>query len=1273
MSQNHFREDTKTNPSKNLPVVSKCLVIVLIPKSRQKSEDVSNEDADSTVIESNNGEVLRPPDILKASRPNANPPNGYNGKELLQDFKTKNKTCYWNPSLVESIKSLEYKGFVEPFTILVTAADIHLENLRSAWGRRVLKAPSGFTIERIGDVNGIEMQVIPQTQFMPLPDAICNVLLDLNTRGLTATLDVILEKLALWYRHMNVPSQQLVFDSLGQLIKDRKVFHTGSGYFVVTPDTSRLQTSWAANSTYVPSNASWLPYHPMYVPVFQGQMAASPHLQASRAHMRSISCQVTTIEGSGDEEDVTVHADKENGKISTLGKAPRSSSLGRNKDGNKGKKTGGKSETGPGHFKRTGSLKEEKSKGGKEVPLKVNNPPAEKEKEKTSIFSKIFGRKKKDRDKLLMPPPSAPPPLKHPPVPPSSTSGSDVYSEGREPKEKEYATFSAQFPPPEWMWYQQQLEKQKRTENWVTHQSSTASTTIGVSRASNLPGSKVTSRPPVPIKMPHHYASSHRKSLVSLHHGHENYVSMGAVHIQGNGAQSIRADNLYESFRNPLPPPLPKSRDHHHRKSKDFDSHRAPVSLQHPRQEHRQPEYDVVDNPGDVTPLHTSNVYHSVSALSPVTPFNDNNSSTYAKLTKQQPQLGPLHSTPRVNLTGQTERATYGVEGHEARDRIYGPASHGHHRHKGSKSHRSRRKAQRIYSYYTGGGGAGSDISYEYKGKLPNKNSSRAQSRDSGVNCVGLGKAKGQTDPVYQNTGKSEPKQNLQDQKLSPPIHVRFERSVGGGAEGESVSCPGNSALGGDMTNHAYNSVIYAGDSTNQAYNSVIFGSMMEGEAAPSVMYGTIATSHIDSTAVALQKDSLQSGYYNDDEDSSIPAAALIRCQVEINPTALTQGGEELQSSPESIVDIEGQASPSGIREVSGSSDGVVELAGGDRQDEEGEDSESSDDEENARLTQYFGRTGVGHDGDDEETEEDGDSPYIKCGPPRHNSFSEQTAEALHMKDNSLKFVKDQGIPAQSDRNHADQLISKTQTAPTTSTTKPSSSEISSLNRVPASREHFVSNSGFNFPSNPEGAASSGHPITSFGRGGKPSWALSVPYHQLQVAEEETVGSSDGHHTNSSDVNMASSEHHSGSTTNGDSSCETHPYIYTKVLSQSHHSIPPPPHQGPSVHYIASQQHKPHTAIHMYQPVARVVPHPDVYNNNNNSNFIANSNGTVPLHPNTAVLNSQSPVQLESKGKLSDRDLWKQNNAPHDRHKFEEEQRSKKYGVNGEFEVMGVL
>lgn len=72
------------------------------------------------------------------------------GKVILDDFKLRNKTCYWNPALVESIRNLEYRGYVEPDTLLVGGEDVHLENLRTAWGRRVLNDPAHFRIIRIG-------------------------------------------------------------------------------------------------------------------------------------------------------------------------------------------------------------------------------------------------------------------------------------------------------------------------------------------------------------------------------------------------------------------------------------------------------------------------------------------------------------------------------------------------------------------------------------------------------------------------------------------------------------------------------------------------------------------------------------------------------------------------------------------------------------------------------------------------------------------------------------------------------------------------------------------------------------------------------------------------------------------------------------------------------------------------------------------------------------------------------------------------------------------
>ncbi|KAH9498420.1 hypothetical protein Btru_008214 [Bulinus truncatus] len=176
-------------------------------------------------------------------------------------------------------------------------------------------------------------------------------------------------------------------------------------------------------------------------------------------------------------------------------------------------------------------------------------------------------------------------------------------------------------------------------------------------------------------------------------------------------------------------------------------------------------------------------------------------------------------------------------------------------------------------------------------------------------------------------------------------------------------------------------------------------------------------------------------------------------------------------------------------------------------------------------------------------------------------------------------------------------------------------------------------------------------------------------------------------HQASSDVNMAaSSDHHSGSASE---SLETaanplpshNEFLHqnqrsTSRVKQSHSSNSIKSYNNFQQPYQPYPHHSSQPAfIHPYQPAAKVVPHPDVYNNNNTANGIYSDNSR-PFHgalPSSTLLNNQKP--MTSKLKRAERpksvDLWK--NSPNELHKFEEEQLNRKYGVNGEFEVMGVL
>ncbi len=76
--------------------------------------------------------------------------NQIDGWTLFNQFLNENSMSVWNPYLVSCLAQLEFLGFLYPSSLLIGGTDFSLEILRSAWSRRILKAPQGFQIEFIG-------------------------------------------------------------------------------------------------------------------------------------------------------------------------------------------------------------------------------------------------------------------------------------------------------------------------------------------------------------------------------------------------------------------------------------------------------------------------------------------------------------------------------------------------------------------------------------------------------------------------------------------------------------------------------------------------------------------------------------------------------------------------------------------------------------------------------------------------------------------------------------------------------------------------------------------------------------------------------------------------------------------------------------------------------------------------------------------------------------------------------------------------------------------
>ncbi|XP_037055519.1 storkhead-box protein 1 isoform X1 [Peromyscus leucopus] len=159
------------------------------------------------------------------------------GRALFRAFRRANARCFWNARLARAASRLAFLGWLQRRVLLVRAPQPCVQVLRDAWRRRALRSPRGFRITAVGDVFPVQMSPIAQCRFVPLAEVLCCVIADMNAAQVAVTQDSLLEHLKKHYPGIAVPSPDILYSTLGALIQGRKIYHTGEGYFIVTPNT----------------------------------------------------------------------------------------------------------------------------------------------------------------------------------------------------------------------------------------------------------------------------------------------------------------------------------------------------------------------------------------------------------------------------------------------------------------------------------------------------------------------------------------------------------------------------------------------------------------------------------------------------------------------------------------------------------------------------------------------------------------------------------------------------------------------------------------------------------------------------------------------------------------------------------------------------------------------------------------------------------------------------------------------------------------------------
>ncbi|XP_021439198.2 storkhead-box protein 2 isoform X2 [Oncorhynchus mykiss] len=111
----------------------------------------------------------------------------------------------------------------------------------------ICQSPRGYMTS--GDVSPISMSPISQSQFIPLGEVLCLAISAMNSARKPVTQEALTEHLATCFPGVPTPTAEILHHTLSMLVRERKIYPTPEGYFIVTPQTYFITPSLIRTSS----------------------------------------------------------------------------------------------------------------------------------------------------------------------------------------------------------------------------------------------------------------------------------------------------------------------------------------------------------------------------------------------------------------------------------------------------------------------------------------------------------------------------------------------------------------------------------------------------------------------------------------------------------------------------------------------------------------------------------------------------------------------------------------------------------------------------------------------------------------------------------------------------------------------------------------------------------------------------------------------------------------------------------------------------------------